>query len=58
MFPVMFYVLFGLLLNRGHQAAGVNAAAYLMAKRWLREQRQQEERPQQERNATGDEEGG
>lgn len=31
MFPVMFYVLFGLLLNRGQQAAGVSAAAYLMA---------------------------
>jgi ABC-2 type transport system permease protein len=31
MFPVMFYVLFGLLLNRGKQAAGVGAAAYLIA---------------------------
>jgi ABC-2 type transport system permease protein len=31
MFPAMFYVLFGLLLNRGHQAEGVSVAAYLMA---------------------------
>ena len=31
MFPVMFYVLFGLLLNRGHEANGVSVAAYLMA---------------------------
>ncbi len=31
MFPVMFYVLFGLLLNRGHEAGGVSVAAYLMA---------------------------
>ena len=28
MFPVMFYVLFGLLLNRGHEVGGVNVAAY------------------------------
>jgi ABC-2 type transport system permease protein len=31
MFPVMFYVLFGLLLNREHEANGVSVAAYLMA---------------------------
>jgi ABC-2 type transport system permease protein len=31
LFPVMFYVLFGLLLNRGHQERGVMVAAYLMA---------------------------
>jgi ABC-2 type transport system permease protein len=31
MFPVMFYVLFGLLLNRGHETGGVSVAAYLMA---------------------------
>lgn len=31
MFPVMFYVLFGLLLNRRHEAGGVSVAAYLMA---------------------------
>lgn len=31
MFPVMFYVLFGLLLNRGHDVGGVSVAAYLMA---------------------------
>ncbi len=31
LFPVMFYVLFGLLLNRGHEAAGVLVSAYLIA---------------------------
>ena len=31
LFPVMFYVLFGLLLNRGHAQRGVIVAAYLMA---------------------------
>src|SRR5215469_8188361 len=31
LFPVMFYVLFGLLLNRGHEQDGVMVAAYLMA---------------------------
>jgi ABC-2 type transport system permease protein len=31
MFPVMFYVLFGLLLNRGHEVGGVNVAAYMIA---------------------------
>jgi ABC-2 type transport system permease protein len=31
MFPVMFYVLFGLLLNRGHAAGGVPVSAYLIA---------------------------
>jgi ABC-2 type transport system permease protein len=31
LFPVMFYVLFGLLLNRGHEQRGVMVAAYLMA---------------------------
>src|SRR6201987_5435495 len=31
LFPVMFYVLFGLLLNRGHEQGGVMVAAYLMA---------------------------
>jgi ABC-2 type transport system permease protein len=31
MFPVMFYLLFGLLLNRGHEVNGVSVAAYLMA---------------------------
>lgn len=31
MFPVMFYVLFGLLLNRGHEVGGVNVSAYMMA---------------------------
>lgn len=31
MFPVMFYVLFGLLLNRGHEQSGVNVATYLVA---------------------------
>jgi ABC-2 type transport system permease protein len=31
LFPVMFYVLFGLLLNRGSKADGVSVAAYLMA---------------------------
>lgn len=31
LFPVMFYVLFGLLLNRGHEANGISIAAYLMA---------------------------
>lgn len=31
LFPVMFYVLFGLLLNRGKEADGVSVAAYLLA---------------------------
>lgn len=31
MFPIMFYVLFGLLLNRGHEVSGVSVAAYMMA---------------------------
>jgi len=31
MFPVMFYVLFGLLLNRGHEVGGVNVTAYMIA---------------------------
>lgn len=31
LFPVMFYVLFGLLLNRGHEAGGVLVSAYLIA---------------------------
>jgi ABC-2 type transport system permease protein len=31
MFPVIFYLLFGLLLNRGHEVNGVSVAAYLMA---------------------------
>jgi ABC-2 type transport system permease protein len=30
-FPVMFYVLFGLLLNRGREIEGVNLAAYMVA---------------------------
>jgi len=31
LFPLMFYVLFGLLLNRGHEQNGVMVAAYLIA---------------------------
>lgn len=31
LFPTMFYVLFGLLLNRGHEQSGVVVAAYLVA---------------------------
>ena len=31
LFPVMFYVLFGLLLNRGHEQGGVIVAVYLLA---------------------------
>jgi ABC-2 type transport system permease protein len=31
LFPVMFYILFGLLLNRGHEQGGVSVAAYLVA---------------------------
>ena len=31
MFPVMFYVLFGLLLNRGHEVAALNVSAYMIA---------------------------
>jgi ABC-2 type transport system permease protein len=31
LFPVMFYVLFGLLLNRGHEQRGVMVATYLLA---------------------------
>ena len=31
MFPVMFYVLFGLLLNRGQELSRVTVAAYLLA---------------------------
>jgi len=31
LFPVMFYVLFGLLLNRGHEERGVMVATYLLA---------------------------
>jgi len=31
LFPVMFYVLFGLLLNRGHEQDGVMVATYLLA---------------------------
>jgi ABC-2 type transport system permease protein len=31
MFPVMFYILFGLLLNRGHEVGGVDVSAYMIA---------------------------
>jgi ABC-2 type transport system permease protein len=31
MFPVMFYVLFGLVLNRGRDVGGVSVAAYMVA---------------------------
>jgi ABC-2 type transport system permease protein len=31
MFPVMFYVLFGLLLNRGHEVGGVDVSTYMIA---------------------------
>src|ERR1700751_3864649 len=31
LFPVMFYVLFGLLLNRGHEQGGVVVPVYLLA---------------------------